>query len=166
MDIFEYYQCKGELSYAYWCIGERTKAIELLSECVDFVEFQIVPLLMEALVLKARGNDVGIELVRSIVKEYTAVADEETIKHVKRFFEQDTYNRAFVNHFISTFWKMKIFRNPDEFDDYDRLKDRGLKHIDEYEGKLNQANKTMMVIRYHLKLKHTMNIIQDDWLDA
>lgn len=378
VDIFEYYQCKGELSYAYWCIGERTKAIELLSECVDFVlplaeaekefaktylclcnclitkysmdvqdkslpvnqaspergmftennltafddlytverlyvtcyqmsdlcvrlqknalaykwakksvdacrkkgevnethyllfllipllkadvdlddiafvirhsdkarrvtyqlhpeikrenndlefvEFQIVPLLMEALVLKVRGNDVGIELVRSIVKEYTAVADEETIKHVKRVFEQDTYNRAFiaeinklnvqerysvylcayimtayysdsdyafdllmaimpelqqqlvqiygtrimtiVNHFISTFWKMKIFRNPDEFDDYDRLKDRGLKLIDEYEGKLNQANKTMMVIRYHLKLKHTMNIIQDDWLDA
>lgn len=179
---------------------------------------------MEALVLKVRGNDVGIEFVRSIVKEYTAVANEETIKHVKRVFEQDTYNRAFiaeinklnvqerysvylcayimtayysdsdyafdllmaimpelqqqlvqiygtrimtiVNHFISTFWKMKIFRNPDEFDDYDRLKDKGLKLIDEYEGKLNQANKTMMIIRYHLKLKHTLNIIQDDWLDA
>ena len=37
VNIIEYYQCKGELSYAYWCIGERAKSVDLLSECVDFV---------------------------------------------------------------------------------------------------------------------------------
>lgn len=377
-DIFEYYQCKGELSYAYWCIDERAKAVELLSECVDFVlplaeaeknfartylclcnclitkysmdvqnkslpenqappergmftennpvglddlytekrlfltcfqmsdlcmmlqknalaykwakktieicrkngkteeihsllflllpllkadvdlddmefiirhsdqarriayqlhpelligyndlefvEFQIIPLLMVALTLKVQGNDVGIELVKSIVKEYKAVVDKEAIKDVRMVFEQDTYNRIFikeikklnlqkrysvylcayimtayysevnyafdlliaimpelqkqlvqvygvrimtiVNRFITTFWKMKIFRNPNEFNEYDLLKDKGLKLIDEYENKLNQANKTMNIISHHLKSESKMNTIQEDWLNA
>lgn len=378
VDVFEYYQCKGELSYAYWCIGERTKAVELLSECVnfvlplaeaekdfaktylclcnclimkysmdiqdkplpagqaspkrgmftetylkafdelyseerlyiacyqmsdlcirlqqgaqaykwakkavdtcrkkgeveeshyllflltplfkadvdlddiafiirhsdqarrvtfqfhperskgnndlEFVEFQVAPLLMEALVLKMRGNDAGMELVRNIVKEYTAMSDEEAIKHVKMVFEQETYNRVFiaeinklkvqeqysvylcayimtayhsdsdyafdlliaimpelqkqlvqiygtrimitVNRFVSTFWKTRIFKSPDEFDNYEWLKNKGVKLIDKYEGELNQSNKTMMVVHNHLKSKHAMNQIQEDWLDA
>lgn len=37
IDIYEYYQCIGELSYAYWCAGNRQKAVEKLSECVRFV---------------------------------------------------------------------------------------------------------------------------------
>lgn len=37
VDLYEYYQCAGELSYAYWCIGNRGKAVELLSSCVSFV---------------------------------------------------------------------------------------------------------------------------------
>ena len=37
VDIYEYYQCAGELSYAYWCAGNREKATELLSSCVSFV---------------------------------------------------------------------------------------------------------------------------------
>lgn len=36
-DLYEYHQCKGELSYAYWCIGNRVKAVETLSESVKFV---------------------------------------------------------------------------------------------------------------------------------
>ena len=37
VDIYEYYQCAGELSYAYWCAGKREKAVEYLSSCVSFV---------------------------------------------------------------------------------------------------------------------------------
>lgn len=37
VDIYEYYQCAGELSYAYWCAGNRVKAVEMLSSCVSFV---------------------------------------------------------------------------------------------------------------------------------
>ena len=378
VDIIEYYQCKGELSYAYWCIGERVKSVDLLSECVDFVlplaeaekefaktylclchcliikycmdiqekslpanqaspvrgmftennlmflddlysvdrlymacyqmsdlcerlpnndlaykwakksvnicrkggeikeshyllfllapllkadvdlddiafiikhtdkarriayqlhskikienkdhefvEFQIIPLLLEALVLKIRGNDMGIELVKDVVKNYIAVTNGETIGYIKSIFERDTYDRAFIaeinklnvqeqysvylcayimtafysdsdyafdlliaimpelqkqlvqiygtriitiiNLFISTFWKTKVFRNPEEFVDYGHLKKRGLKIINEHEGRLNQANKTMMVIRYHLRLDHKMNRIQENWLDS
>lgn len=378
VDIIEYYQCKGELSYAYWCIGERVKSVDLLSECVDFVlplaeaekefaktylclchcliikycmdiqekslpanqaspvrgmftennlmflddlysvdrlymacyqmsdlcerlpnndlaykwakksvnicrkggeikeshyllfllapllkadvdlddiafiikhtdkarriayqlhskikienkdhefvEFQIIPLLLEALVLKIRGNDMGIELVKDVVKNYIAVTNGETIGYIKSIFERDTYDRAFIaeinklnvqeqysvylcayimtafysdsdyafdlliaimpelqkqlvqiygtriitiiNLFISTFWKTKVFRNPEEFVDYGHLKKRGLKIINEHEGRLNQANKTMMVIRYHLRLDHKMNGIQENWLDS
>lgn len=36
-DLYEYHQCKGELSYAYWCNGNRVKAVETLSESVNFV---------------------------------------------------------------------------------------------------------------------------------
>ena len=36
-DLYEYHQCKGELSYAYWCCGNRVKAIETLSDSVRFV---------------------------------------------------------------------------------------------------------------------------------
>ena len=37
IDLLEYYQCKGELSYAYWCTDDKAKAVELLSDCVKFV---------------------------------------------------------------------------------------------------------------------------------
>lgn len=371
-DIFEYYQCKGELSYAYWCIGKRFKAVELLSDCVDFVlplaeaekdfaktylclcnclinqysvdiqgkslpadqaspvhgmftenslmfldelystdrlyitcyqmsdlcvqlqnndlaykwakkaieacrkngevknfhyllfqlipllkadidlndigfvikhvdkarrivdqlhpenkdiefvEFQIIPLLMEALTLKIKGNAEGIELIKNILKDYEAITDRETITYIKWIFDQKTYNKDFIaeinklsvskyytvhvcayiitayysssdyafdllissipelqkqlvkiygfkiiaifNRFISTYWKMKIFKNPEEFKNYEHLKDGGVKLINEYDGKLEQANKTMMVISYHLKQEHKMNNTQEDWL--
>lgn len=71
-----------------------------------------------------------------------------------------------VNRFVSTFWKTRIFKSPDEFDNYEWLKNKGVKLIDKYEGELNQSNKTMMVVHNHLKSKHTMNQIQEDWLDA
>ena len=38
--------------------------------------------------------------------------------------------------------------------------------IDEYEGKINQSNKTMMIISNHLKLQHKLNSIQEDWLNS
>lgn len=71
---------------------------------------------------------------------------------------------AIFNRFISTYWKMKIFKNPEEFKNYEHLKDGGVKLINEYDGKLEQANKTMMVISYHLKQEHKMNNTQEDWL--
>lgn len=37
VDLYEYYQCAGELSYAYWCAGNRVKAVEMLSSCISFV---------------------------------------------------------------------------------------------------------------------------------
>ena len=194
------------------------------SSDLEFVEFQIVPLLMKALVMKVRGKDNGMNLVKSIVKSYIAVADEETIRFVKKVFERETFDRSFVtevnklnmqdhycvylcayiltafysdseyafdllmavlpdlqkqlvqiygkrilstiNLFVSTFWKIRILRNSEEFNNYDRLKDRGIKLIDDYEGKVNQANKTMMIISNHLRLRHTLNKNQMDWLDA
>lgn len=378
VDIFEYYQCKGELSYAYWRIGERVKAVELLSDCVDFVlplaeaekdfaktylclcnclltkysldvkdkplpenqaspkcgmftesnlmglddlftverlyvtcyqmselceniqmnilvyrwakkaiddcrrrcdvkeshsllfmfipllnidddiddvafilkrsdearrlgyklhpelkkenydmeyiEFQVIPVLMQALTMKIRGSEVGIKHTMSIIKEYVAVSEVETIRRIKDIFERTTYDKTFIaeinklnvqeyynaylcayimtafysdndyafdllisimpelqkqliqiyglrimrviNIFISTFWKIRILKRPKEFNDYDLIKDKGLSLIDEYEGRFNQANKTMMVVYNHLKMQHSINMIQEDWLYA
>ena len=378
VDIFEYYQCKGELSYAYWCIGHRVKAIELLSDCVDFVlplaeegkdfaktylclcnclltkysldvqckpipsdqaipkrgmftesnlmglddlftidrlyvtcyqlselcekmqmnmwayrwaktaiddcrkrgdvkeshsllfllmpllnidddiddvafilkqsdkarrlgfqlhpelkkenydmeyiEFQVIPLLMLALTVKIRGSEAGMVHVKSIIKEYVAVSENETIKRIKDVFEQTTYDKTHIeeinklnvqecynvylcayimtafysdndyafdllisimpelqkqlmqiygfrimrviNVFISTFWKARIIAESKGFNDYNRIKDKGLNLIDEYEGKFNQANKTMMVVYHHLKMTHSINRVQEDWLYA
>ena len=71
-----------------------------------------------------------------------------------------------INHYISSFWKARIIKTPREFTGYERLKNKGLMLIDEYEGKINQSNKTMMIISNHLKLQHKLNSIQEDWLNS
>lgn len=37
---FDYYKCLGEMSFMYWRSGKRTKASEILSECVAYVLFK------------------------------------------------------------------------------------------------------------------------------
>lgn len=377
-DIIEYYQCKGELSYAYWCIGEKSKSVELLSECVDFVlplagaekdfaktylclcnclitkyccdvqskplpqnqaspvrgmftesdlvflddlyskdrlyvtcyqmsdlcaqleyndlaykwakkfvaicreseevkesdymlflltpifradedfydlsfiirrsdqarrlayqlhpelktgnkdqefiEYHFIPLLMAALIVKLKGNGREIELVKDIIRDYSAISDEVGVGLIKSIFERERYDNSFIdeikklniqqhygaylcayimtamdadndyafdllmaimpdlqkhlvqiyglrirstiNQFVSVFWKNRIFKNPEGFVGYDELKDKGLKKINEYRDKINLANKTMMVVSYHLKGVHKLNTIQEDWLDS
>lgn len=199
---------------------------ELLKKNADleFVEFQIVPLLMEALILELRGIHVGLELVRKIVKNYSPEIDFETVKLVQSVFERESYDESYIaeinkldinenysvylcaylmtafhsnvnyafsllintlpklqeqleqimgsrvnaliNLFVSTFWKIKILRNPNEFVEYAYLKDKGLRLINEYEGKTNQANHTMFIISHHLKYPIKMNSDQEKWLDA
>ncbi|MBR6066724.1 MAG: hypothetical protein IKP45_02890 [Bacteroidales bacterium] len=199
---------------------------ELLKKNADleFVEFQIIPLLMEALTLMLRGNDTGLELVRKIMKNYSPEIDSEPIRLVQSVFERESYDRSYIDEinkldinenysvylcaylmtafhsnvdyafsllintlpklqeqleqimgsrvnalislFVSTFWKIRILRNPNEFVNYAHLKDRGLRLIDEYEGKTNQANHTMFIISQHLKSTPKMNQEQENWLDA
>lgn len=189
---------------------------------LEFIEFQIIPLLMLSLVLDIKGTDKGIELVKSIIRDYVAISDVEAITIIKAIFERGTFDRQLIaeintldvqkyysvylcayimtayysdndyafdllisimpdlqkqlvqiygtkiniiiGHFISTFWKARIINNPKEFSGYNRLKEKGLMLIDEYEGKINQSNKTMMIISNHLKLQHKLNSIQEDWL--
>ena len=190
---------------------------------LEFVEFQIIPLLMEALTLMLRGNDTGLELVRKIMKNYSPEIDSESVRLVQTVIERETYDRCFIaeinkldvndyysvylcaylmtayysdtdyafsllisllpklqeqlvqvvgpcvnaviNLFISTFWKVKILRNPNEFTEYEYLKDKGLKMIDRYEGKTNQANHTMFIISQHLKNPIKLNSYQEKWLE-
>ena len=199
--------------------------IELMKKNADleFVEFQIIPLLMEALTLMLRGNDTGLELVRKIMKNYSPEIDSESVRLVQTVIERETYDRCFIaeinkldvndyysvylcaylmtayysdtdyafsllisllpklqeqlvqvmgprvnaviNLFISTFWKVKILRNPNEFTEYEYLKDKGLKMIDRYEGKTNQANHTMFIISQHLKNPIKLNSYQEKWLE-
>jgi hypothetical protein len=189
-----------------------------------FIEYQIIPLLMLSLVLDIRGSKKGIELVISIIRDYVATSDIDAITIIKAIFERDTFDRQLIteintldvqkhfgaylcayiltahysdndyafdllisimpelqkhlvqiygtkiniiiSHFISTFWKARIINTPKEFSEYDRLKEKGLMLIDEYEGKINQSNKTMMIISNHLKLQHKLNSIQNDWLNS
>lgn len=201
------------------------KHSELMKKNADleFVEFQIIPLLMEALTLMLRGNDTGLELVRKIMKNYSPEIDSESVRLVQTVIERETYDRCFIaeinkldvndyysvylcaylmtayysdtdyafsllisllpklqeqlvqvvgpcvnaviNLFISTFWKVKILRNPNEFTEYEYLKDKGLKMIDRYEGKTNQANHTMFIISQHLKNPIKLNSYQEKWLE-
>ena len=73
---------------------------------------------------------------------------------------------AVINKFVSTFWKVKILRCPNEFVDYTFLKNKGLKSIDKYNGKTNQANHTMLIIRDHLSEVINLNSLQEKWLDS
>lgn len=55
---------------------------------------------------------------------------------------------------------------PEEFANHEFLRTKGIKVIDEYEGKVNQANHTMLVVSNHLKKSFTLNNVQEDWLYA
>lgn len=71
-----------------------------------------------------------------------------------------------INEFIASFWRARILTNPEEFVNYSFLASKGMKMIEEYEGKENQANHTMLVIRHHLPYEINMNEFQEQWLDA
>lgn len=74
--------------------------------------------------------------------------------------------KAVINEFVSSFWKAKIMTKPEEFVNYTFLASKGMKIIDEYEGKENQANHTMFVVRHHLPQDVSLNAQQEEWLDA
>lgn len=74
--------------------------------------------------------------------------------------------KAIVNEFIASFWRARILTKPEEFINYSFLASKGLKLIDEYDGKENQANHTMLIIRHHLPYEVSMNTLQEEWLDA
>lgn len=74
--------------------------------------------------------------------------------------------KAVVNEFIVSFWRARILTKPEEFVNYSFLANKGMKIIDEYEGKENQANHTMFVVRHHLPYEVNLNDLQEEWLDA
>ena len=191
---------------------------------LQFVEFQIIPLLMEALVLEICGNEEGMQIIREVLAEYNATTDQEGIDLVREVFARESYDRNYIakindldinnrysvylcaylitavhseadyafsllisilpnlekqlvcllgrrvlviiNHFVKSFWKAKILRSPDEFINYEHLRSKGLDLIDEYEGKDNQANHTMLIVSNHLKNGIKLNLQQEEWLDA
>lgn len=190
----------------------------------EFVEFQIVPSLMGALVSEMRGDETGMQIVRDAIDNYIAVNDEEGIELVREALAKLQYDKSYIakineldinqrfgvyicayiitavhsdadyafsllisvlpkleeqlvqilgsririviNRFVSAFWKMKIIMHPEEFNNYAHLQDKGMKVIDSYEGKDNQANHTMLVVSNHLKKNFSLNQIQENWLDA
>lgn len=74
--------------------------------------------------------------------------------------------KAVINEFVASFWRSRILTKPEEFVKYSFLASKGTKIIDEYEGKDNQANHTMFVIRHHLPFEVNLNALQEEWLDA
>ena len=73
--------------------------------------------------------------------------------------------KAVINDFIASFWRARIMTSPEDFVNYEFLASKGMKVIDEYEGKDNQANHTMLVVRHHLPYNVNLNIEQENWLD-
>ena len=73
--------------------------------------------------------------------------------------------KVVVNDFIASFWRSRILTKSEEFVNYAFLASKGMKMIDEYEGKDNQANRTMLVIRHHLPYEVNLNDEQERWLD-
>ena len=71
-----------------------------------------------------------------------------------------------LNRFVSSFWKARIMTSPEEFRDSAFLASKGLKLIEDYNGKMNQANHTMMIVRTHLLQEVRMNEMQEKWLDT
>lgn len=74
--------------------------------------------------------------------------------------------KTVINEFVASFWRARILTKPEEFVNYPFLASKGMKIIDEYEGKENQANHTMFVVRHHLPYEVNMNELQERWLDA
>lgn len=74
--------------------------------------------------------------------------------------------KAVINEFIASFWRYRILTKPEEFVNYTFLVGKGMKLIDEYEGKDNQANHTMLVVRHHLPYEVNLNALQEEWLDS
>lgn len=74
--------------------------------------------------------------------------------------------KAVINDFIASFWRSRILTKPEDFANYPFLASKGMKLINEYEGKENQANHTMFVVRHHLLNEVSLNAIQEEWLDA
>ena len=70
-----------------------------------------------------------------------------------------------VNHFVTDFWKAKILTAPNEFNNYKFLREKGLPLIEEYEGKANQANHTMLIVSNHVNKLTKLNVSQEDWID-
>lgn len=71
-----------------------------------------------------------------------------------------------INEFVASFWKSRILTKPEDFVNYALLASKGIKLIDEYDGKDNQANHTMLIIRHHLPYEVNLNTLQEEWLDA
>lgn len=71
-----------------------------------------------------------------------------------------------INRFVASFWKARVLTSPEEFRDHMHLANKGLKVIENYAGKKNQANHTMMIIRNHLLQDVALNDLQERWLDA
>ena len=74
--------------------------------------------------------------------------------------------KTVINEFIASFWRARIVTKPEEFVNYSFLVNKGMKVIDEYEGKENLANHTMFVVRNHLPFDIPLNEEQEKWLDA
>ena len=74
--------------------------------------------------------------------------------------------KTVINEFIASFWMARILTKPEEFVNYPFLSSKGMKTIDEYEGKDNQVNHTMFVVRHHLPYEVKLNNLQEEWLDA
>ncbi len=70
-----------------------------------------------------------------------------------------------VNHFVTDFWKAKILTAPNEFKNYKFLREKGLPLIEEYEGKINQANHTMFIVSNHINKRIKLNDSQEIWMD-
>lgn len=74
--------------------------------------------------------------------------------------------KTVINEFIASFWRARLLTKPEEFINYPFLVSKGMKIIDDYEGKENQANHTMFVVRHHLPYEVNLNGQQEEWLDA
>ena len=73
--------------------------------------------------------------------------------------------KPIINHFVTDFWKAKILTAPNEFKDYKFLREKGLPLIEKYEGKINQANHTMLIVSNHINKLIKLNGLQEDWMD-
>ena len=189
----------------------------------EFVEFRIVPLLMASLGQNLRGDDSGLKLIKKVLDNYHPVNNSEKFELVKSVFDRPSYDKDYIaeinkldmndnyvvyicaylmtayqseadyafslliallpmlekqliqilgeeikpiiNHFVTDFWKAKILTAPNEFKDYKFLREKGLPHIEKYEGTINQANHTMLVVSNHVNKLVKLNDSQEDWMD-
>ena len=189
----------------------------------EFVEFHIVPLLMASLSQNLRGDDSGLKLIKQILDSYQPVNDSEKFELLKSVFDRSSYDKDYIaeinkldmndnyviyicaylmtayqseadyafslliallpllekqliqilgediktiiNHFVTDFWKAKILTAPNEFKEYNFLREKGLRLIESYEGKNNQANHTMLIVRNHVDIQINLNETQENWMD-
>lgn len=189
----------------------------------EFVEFRIVPLLMASLGQNLRGDDSGLKLIKKVLDNYYPVNNSKKFELVKSVFDRPSYDKDYIaeinkldmndnyvvyicaylmtayqseadyafsllitllpilekqliqilgeeikpiiNHFVTDFWKAKILTAPNEFKDYKFLREKGLSLIERYEGKINQANHTMLVVSNHVNKLVKLNDSQEDWMD-
>lgn len=98
-DLYEYYQCKAELSFAYWCVGNRVKAIEALSECVKFVIHDLQGgmqrfaksflCLCDALIMKYQCDVDGKPVQKDMMKPFHGMFTESDLTQYDSLYTED-----------------------------------------------------------------------------
>ena len=118
-DLYEYYQCKGEFSFAYWCIGNRVKAVETLSDSVKFVIHDLQGgeqrfaksflCLCDALIMKYQCDVAGKPVTKDMMSPFHGMFTESDLALYDSLYTEDRlYTSSYQMYQLSRDHGLKV----------------------------------------------------------